>query len=232
MNEKSVVVLLPTLYRPDGLRRVLDSLRKTAADVACVVTGEFNDREARNIALDEFRVSFVFCMKERQGPAFAWNKALGAALGFDIYVLGSDDIEFRPGWLEEGLRVLHDELNGSGLVAFNDGTGKVERAGFATQYMMTRDFIIDHNGGVAACPYYPVDFVDVEASIRAQCAGCFAYAPNARVVHHWREVDDEGYRRADTKRKEARRIFNERKAAGFPDDYEPILRKVEHANRT
>jgi len=89
--------------------------------------------------------------------------------------------------------------------------------------MMTRDFIIEHNGGVVACPHYLCDFTDLEANARANRAGKFAYSPNSLVPHHWRNVDDEAYRRADKRRAAARDVFTARKALGFPDDYERIL---------
>jgi hypothetical protein len=66
------------------------------------------------------------------------------------YFLGSDDIVFEEGWLSVTLGVLKSQLNGSGLVGVNDGTGKFERTGWATQYLMTKDFIIEENGGVLA----------------------------------------------------------------------------------
>jgi hypothetical protein len=34
---------------------------------------------------------------------------------------------------------------------------------------------------------------------RAQRVNKFAYASEAKVTHHWREVDDEAYRRSDGK---------------------------------
>ena len=202
--------------------RALVSLQNTSHALDVVVASEFDDLAAYNIC-EKYNIKRVDCIRSKAGPAYAWNMALKAAPNSDIYVLGSDDVEFMPGWLDEGLKVLQEQLNGSGLVAFNEGSRKVERTGFATQYMMTRDFIIEHNGGVAACPHYICDFTDVEASARAKKANKFAYANNAIVKHNWRVIDDDGYRRADTRRSEARAVFKEREKNGFPDDYERII---------
>jgi len=218
----SVAVLLPTIYRPDGLKRTLLSLQTTSPKADIIVASEYDDLSAVDMC-EKYKVKRIDCPKQRAGPAHAWNTALSAAPDYDIYVLAADDLEFKPGWLEHALQVLEGSLNGSGLVGFNDETGKFERAGFATHYMMTRDFIIDHNGGVAACPHYLCDFTDVEANARATRAGKFSYSPNSLVPHHWRRVDDEAYRRADKRRSKAREVFIKRKVAGFPDDYERIL---------
>ena len=217
-----IAALVPTIYRPVGLERVILSLRMTAPNVDIIVAGEFDDLAGQDIA-EKYLAEWVDCKEVKAGPAYAWNTALRAAPDYDIYVLAADDLEFKEGWLENALQVLSSKLNGSGLVGFNDETGKFERAGFATHYMMTRDFIIEHNGGVMVCPYYLCDFVDLEANARAKRAGKFAYSPNSHVPHYWRVVDDEGYRRADKRRSKAKEVFITRKALGFPDDFERIL---------
>jgi hypothetical protein len=76
---------------------------------------------------------------------------------------------------------------------------------------------------VAACPHYFADFTDVEIVERGKRAGCFAYAAEARILHHWREVDDEAYRRGEGRRKAAKQVHLLRKMAGYPDDYERII---------
>jgi GT2 family glycosyltransferase len=216
----SIAVIIPTIYRPDGLRRVLSSLM--TSDVTPIVIMERDDKEAVEICLD-YLVRFRSVDKPLQGPAYAWNTGLKHFQFYDAYFLGSDDIVFEEGWLSVTLGVLKSQLNGSGLVGVNDGTGKFERTGWATQYLMTKDFIIEENGGVLACPHYLCDFTDVEACLRAQRVNKFAYASEAKVTHHWREVDDEAYKRADGKRKAMKVLFEKRKEMGFPDDYERII---------
>jgi hypothetical protein len=169
-------------------------------------------------------VKSVICEKPLQGPAYAWNTGLKHTQFYDAYFLASDDTEFIPGWYGEVTKVLKEKLNYSGVVGVNDGTGKYERAGFATQFLITRDFIVEHNGGVVACPHYYCDFVDVELTERAKAVNKFAYADKSMVIHHWREHDDMGYRKADDKRSEMRGVYLRRKANNFPDDYERIIK--------
>jgi glycosyltransferase involved in cell wall biosynthesis len=223
----NIAILIPTLYRPDGLKRVIESLKDYyIVNTDIYIAREFDDFEAYNICFHRGIKSSI-CLKQHRGPAYAWNVALQRAeehCKYDAYFLGSDDIEFTPNWLEECLYVLNHDLDGSGLVGVNDCSGKYERAGFATQYLMTRDFIVQYNGGVAACPHYLCDFTDVEACERAKKVNRFAYAPKSIVKHHWRVVDDEGYKRADTRRAEAMKVFMMRKVQNYPDDYEAIVK--------
>lgn len=215
----NVCVLLPTIYRPDGLRRALSTLETSLVET--IIICEKDDEEAKQIALD-YMCRFCTTEKSLQGPAYAWNTGLKHAQFHDAYFLASDDIEFVPGWLHEIQKIY--ETTQAGLIGVNDGTGKYERAGFCTHYFMTRNFIRNVNGGVVCCPHYFADFTDVEIIERAKKVNQFAYAAEAKVIHHWREIDDEAYRRGDTRRAEAKKIYLERKAQGFPDNYKAIIK--------
>lgn len=225
----NIAILLPTIYRKDGLKRTLESLFATTQgyelfyEVSVIVAREYDDYDALEICKSyNGKVISVICEKEKQGPAYAWNTALKHAQFFDGYFLASDDIEFVDDWLDEVLRV--QAIANKGLIGVNDGTGKYERAGFCTHYFLTRDFILNHNGGVVCCPHYFADFTDVEIIERAKKVNQFVYAEHARIFHHWREVDDEAYKRGDSRRAEAKEIYLRRKALGFPDDYEAIIK--------
>lgn len=229
-----IAILTPTIYRPAGLRRSLSSLMASLDEewleandiqVKIVIAAEKDDVEARAIAA-EYKAVIAFCEEYRGGPASGWNTALAASPDCDAYFTGSDDIEYSPGWLEEVLRVLADELRGSGLVGINDGRWKRDLVlrMCATHYLMTRDFIVKYNGGVAAAPFYHADYTDMEANARARRAGCWAWAEQALVRHHWGGPQgDLGYKNASAKRPQMKPLYEKRKAAGFPDDFEAIL---------
>jgi len=226
-----IAILTPTIYRPDGLRRSLSSLVDTVQtlssihEIDIVVAAERDDVEARAIAA-EYGAIFTYCEEPLQGPAYAWNTALKAVPDYEAYFTGSDDIEYTNGWLEEVLRVLKDELNGSGLVGINDGRWKRELVmkKCATHYLMTRDFIIEHMGGVAAQPFYHADYTDMEACSRARLVNKFAWAENALVRHHWKGPNgDLGYQNATKKRPLMKPLYEQRKAEGFPNDFKPII---------
>lgn len=225
-----IAILIPTIYRPDGLRRSLQSLKDTTKHIDnhiihAIVAAEDDDVDALEIAY-EYDAQFCVCDEYRGGPAYGWNTALKNAMDYDAYFTGSDDIEFTNGWLDEVLRVLHDELNGSGLVGINDGRWNKAMVNkmCATHYLMTRDFIIEHMGGVAAQPFYHADFTDMEACARARRVNKFAWAEKAIVKHHWKGPHgDLGYENATKQRPKMKPLYEERKRLNFPDNFERIL---------
>ena len=92
---------------------------------------------------------------------------------------------------------------------------------------MTRDYIEKYNGGVLVCPAYLHNFVDVEATIRAKNAGRYHYAVDAIVEHRhylWGKAEkDATYKLSEGTFLPDQETFKKRAAAGFPDDFEPIL---------
>jgi GT2 family glycosyltransferase len=216
----TIAALIPTLNRPDGLRRVLQSLRDTAPSVVPVVAADMDDTTAQAIATEHGAVLAVI-PETRRGCAYAWNAALRAAPAYDVYVIASDDCEFTPGWLEASLAALA-KLGGSGLVGFNDGKKRAES--LAVLYLMTRDFITEHHGGVAAVPHYFTWGVDTEAIMRAQAVDKYVKALDAKVLHHWGGPKaDSTYAMGAEHRDETKRIYGERRDSGFPDDFERII---------
>jgi len=208
--------LIPTLHRPEGLRVALQSLRDTSPSVIPVVAHDADDLSAPVIAR-EFGAIVVKCEKQRAGCAYAWNTALKAAPQFEAYVMASDDCIFRDGWLELAL----DEIQtGAGLVGFATDKKTV----YCYHYVMTREFIKKYHGGVAAVPHYTSWCVDTEACERAIRAGQYVKLKQALIEHDWKGPDgDETYKLGRDRQPENKKLYHERKKAGFPDDFERIL---------
>lgn len=217
-----IAVLIPTIYRPAGLRRVLESL--DGDPVVKVVAAENDDAEAKAIAIKHGAI-FTRCEKYRAGCAYAWNTALQAYPNADAYILASDDCVFMSGWLAETLATL-DKLGGSGMVGFNMRKPNPPSPNKTPyHYMMTRDFMIRHHGGVAAVPHYKTWCVDSEAYERARHVGKYAKAEGAFVEHEPIISDDDiGYRMGVERRRESKNIYYKRKRLNFPDDFAPILK--------
>ena len=204
----NVAILIPTFFRPRKLRRLLQSLKDTAPAVHPVVVAEPDDRQAPGIA-SEFGATFAFCPQHRQGSVYAWNLALSIEPDYDAYILGADDCYYLPGWYEEMIKTI-EANGGSGLFALNDGTS-------CQHFLMTREFIIGYNGGVMAIPHYSGWFLDFESCDRAERIGKRFFAENARIVHEWHGSATKINKKRD------RATYEARKAAGFPDDFPPIL---------
>lgn len=206
----NIAALVPTICRPTGLRLALQSLKDTAPHIRPVVAYERDDYAAMLI-LDEYDAIPAMCVLPKQGCAYAWNTALKAAPDFDAYLIASDDVEFLPGWWEAAKVGLDAGYGFVGLYA------AFRKFWYSIFYIMTRDFIVQHHGGVAAVPHYKVWGVDTEACDRAMAAGQYYKTQQQCVVHHHAGLPSEEQRR------ETKRIYNARRAAGFPDDFERIL---------
>jgi len=118
------------------------------------------------------------------------------------------------------------KIGGDGLVAFNDGRKNAYKQG-ATEFLMTRNFIIEYNCGVMCFQCYACDFSDTESDRRARRVDKFIWAKDAHVDHLWegtkRKPEDIAYKLAAERREGQQQIFEARKAAGWPDDQERIL---------
>lgn len=203
----NIAILIPTYFRSHKLHKLLQSLKDTSPLVHPVVVAEPDDEQAPKLAA-RYGATFSTC-PPRRGSGAAWNLALAIAPDFDAYILGADDCYYLPGWYEAMVKCM-DDNGGSGLFALNDGTG-------TQHYLMTRDFIIEHNGGVMVMPYYKGWFQDIEACARARRVGKYFFAIDAKIVHNWHGSATNHYEAA------GKRLFTQREAAGFPDDFPPIL---------
>lgn len=153
------------------------------------------------------------------GAIAAWNNGLDVADG-EYVVMAADDLVFQEGWLTEAL----EALPAKGCVGFND-MHNGER--HQTHFLMHRSFIVNYLGGCLVAPVYHHYYCDNELVARAKRANLYAYAEKSLVRHdHWanqrRPFDqwDESVKQyflADEK------LFLERQAAGFPDDFSPVI---------
>lgn len=236
LKQDEICVLLPTRKRPLALKRVLTSLSETAPAVSIVVIYDPDDVKSAELAnfendrrmMEEAgpirgKIYTVKALEPKMGCVAAWNAGLAAYPNFGAYIIGADDLVFYPGWLQATILGLK-ELNGSGLVGFNDGH-KDGNLRTATHYLMTRDFIIENMGGCAVVPAYTGEMTDLEAKKRAVKVNKFYWAENAHVLHDWHggPLGDETSRIAWERRAGNKNIYKEREKAGFPDDFLPVL---------
>ena len=109
-----------------------------------------------------------------------------------------------------------------GLTYYTD-----QRGTWATHYAMTRDYLIEHNGGVLVCPAYHHQYIDVEACARAIRAG--EYVAGAAIIEHRHPANktaewDSTYMEGCQRWAAADGIINaQRVRAGYPDDFEAAI---------
>lgn len=223
----SVSVVIPSMGRAERLASCVKTLFQTVGKhtVECIVVIDC-DRESV-LAVEGLPKVKVLFNEERRGAIACWNQGLAKAKG-DILVFGNDDCVWQDGWLDAALWCHQEELDGYGLVGFNDGyqDGNV----LAVHYLFDRQFCVDHLGGVMAYPHYHFYCNDTEANARAKLAGRFCWCKLAVVQHnHWTRPG--GGQAADALDYEnsAKSVhdiaeFERRKALGFPNDFEAVLK--------
>lgn len=215
-------VLFPTFNRVEQARRCLNQFIQTAPAATCVVVTE-DDERAFGPLLDDEHILFV-PVTEGLTAVQKWNHALKKAQYFDAFFLGADDLWPAEGWLDEVLNV--QAKTGAGCVAVNDCVTDGNALG--THYLLTKDWIRQHQGGVFCVPHYRSWGLDVETNERARRSGNYAWADKARVehrhVHFKRAPMDDTYRRGYLVHQYDSFILELRRRAGFPNDFQAVIR--------
>ena len=216
----STSVLLATTGRPEMALRCVQGIRETA-EVEIVASVDADPKTARLIAP---HVDILNVCPDYRGCSRAWNDALREATGEHL-VLAGDDLRWGENWLQNALQWLSQLPDGWGMVGFNDGHTNGDE--YSTHYLVSRRLITEVLGGVIAWECYRHSFNDVEMTERARTAGRYVWAEDAHVYHdHWL-FGDRPKDATDAKNlgghPQSERIFNQRKAAGFPNDYDPVI---------
>lgn len=221
-------VIMPTMGRPMQAVRCIERLVETTAghDVEVIVVVEVDEAGANTIR--QFSGATVHFRAEHRGPVYGWNEGALLATG-DALFLGADDLQWGDGWLDAMLEAMHSREPAFGFVGANDGHRDAEKE-MATHYLATREHLARVQNGCFALPVYKHYGFDWEMSIRAREAGDFVWARAAMVTHmhpQWKTAEwDETYTKAWPHRKIDTALFYERQAAGWPDNFKPILKAV------
>lgn len=227
-----LAVLIPSAYRRNELVRCLNSLQTSEdwpgmpINSVVVVSPVDDDRPTLDFLEANHIPQIVRTRGEYAlGAIYGWNTCLMLANDADLFVLAADDLVFHPNWFTFAL----DELNrmgGSGLVGFNDMSS--DGTVYAGHWLADRNFIINHLGGTMYPPMYKSWWCDRETTDIAQSEGLYTWSARSLVEHynygfHKSQVD-RTYRDAMPNYDDDEKLYRARKLAGFPKDYDPILR--------
>jgi hypothetical protein len=232
----NVAVLLPTRGRAEQMTERVSALlgQKTPRGVSLTVylSVEKGDKETVKAAgaLAKKHKKAVQIVKRDNGTSAVqgWNLAYAAAMsdgpeGPDWLVLGADDVEWGEGWLDEALKVAKE--TGAEFIGLYDGHHDL--SDLAPHYMVSAGFTSIHLGGVMIPPAYTSWSFDRELTERAQGMGVYAPAHNARVIHShpaWGTAEmDDTYKAGHAAHENDRAVFRDRKAWGWPVNYESVL---------
>lgn len=206
------------------VRGLKETTKGHAIELVAAVDADPDTRE--RLVVESARLGrFVLDYRaDYRGCSRAWNDALALSTG-DPVILAADDLVFEAGWLDAALAQMAEFGEGGGLVGFNDGHGL--GPDLSTHYMVSRQLIVQAFGGVIAWEEYKHSFNDEEACARAKVVGRYAWCETARVTHrHWifgsRAQDDTDARNLGS-HPASQAAFAARAAAGFPNDYLPVI---------
>ena len=220
-------ILLPSAYRPEKLKRCLTALYTSdlRSPVEVLVGLMTDDLDSRAVC-SAFKIDSISLRRREEYPGGAvagWNSLSAAACG-EWLVLYADDLMADPDWLIEA-QAASQRLGKPGLVGFNDlhSDGRV----YASHFLVHRTFLIEHCGGRLFPPDYRAWWCDRELSDIAMAADCYIWADRARVEHRHYDWDaslfDQTYADAKELHNADRQVYERRKAAGFPHDFEPVF---------
>ncbi len=217
-----VSIIVPTLSRPTQLRRNMERLLETVRgmDAEIIIAAEVNRSSVE--AVKDLPMTALF-QEEWQGSVAGWNRGAVAAKG-DVLVTGADDIWWHDGWLERGLDAMH--RGGTIYVGLNDCIWN-GNTGLVTHWMITRQGAIDLTGGCLHIPHYKTAWSDQEVRERVLRAGQFQWCARAVLEHQHYVVGaahvDKCYLIQKQYMDSDGETYRARAAAGFPDDFAPVL---------
>lgn len=228
--EDLVSIVIPTMYRKEYVlectRRIKETTVNNNVEVVFVVDEDANSAIAiADYCANNGVTGRVIYRPRRQGRHKAWNDGMKFTNG-NYFVHMGDDGFVQGDWLSIALDAHKRILNGYGMVAFNDmnldGNTQV-----GTHVLFDRQFCKDVLGGVMLVPHYKSFCPDLEFNERAKRANKYYWAQNAVIEHIHssngkREVTlYENDKVVDWEHDHA--LFESRKAAGFPNDFEPVI---------
>jgi|14_taG_2_1085336.scaffolds.fasta_scaffold00928_9 GT2 family glycosyltransferase len=235
MKNKKTSVILVTYNRPKLALQAVTTLYETTkhlnVELILVVDGDIKTvHNVENFLKDKVKDTWNYIMDyspQRRGALWSWNYGLSLTTG-DMLFPSGDDQFFHPGWLDKALECHEKELGGYGMVTLNDRIWDGNILGVAPFY--DRKFCIDYLGGVCTYPAYNYFYVDNELNERAKLAGRYVWCPESVVEHihpsqgkRPRDIIDQE-RDAQNFGSLDKMIFERRKAAGFPNDFEPAIK--------
>jgi hypothetical protein len=225
----NVAILIPTTGRPQqmfaNVGKLLEQEWPKDVNVSIYLSVPKDDaetlKEAKKLKGDVKLVSRPSNTTAVQG----WNAAYIEAVkdGADWLVLGADDVIWHEGWL--GLALKTAKKTGAAMVGLNDGHHDINI--FGPHYLMSVKFTQDVLGGVYIPPHYASWSFDREVCDRAKERGLYAPCHEAMAEHlhpEWKTAEmDSTYSLGYVHHAKDRQMYEARKAAGWPMDYEPLL---------
>lgn len=213
---KDVVVLVPTLGRPQHIEPLLNSLYATTDRATVLFLTTRGDHDAVQ-AIKNAGERHINVEKRKYGDYARKINAGYAATDEPYLFLAATDLKFHDDWVENALDRMTDSVH---VVGTNDlGNARVIRGEHSTHTMVTREYCdvfgtVDERKKVL-CEEYFHEYVDDEFVETAKCRHAFDMAMDSVVEHvhpAWGKGKwDSSYKEVDKRLKYGYRIYNRRR---------------------
>jgi len=220
-----VSIIMPTMGRTEMAVSVVERVHETAGhhnlEFVCVVDRDSDTPGVLCAALLKYQIPFKMVWSPKiNGLARSWNRGLRCADG-GILVFFADDLIPRGKWLDVALKALYDELDGYGLVGFND----LGRWGWkeTTHYLASRRFVVEGLNGCMGFEHYNFACNDSEACRRAVLQGCYKWERDAAVERLLIMDETKLTHFDDELGQQDIQHMRRREQAGFPNDFAPAI---------
>jgi glycosyltransferase involved in cell wall biosynthesis len=212
----SVAIFIPTYKRADRLLKVYKNAKNSSPLITNVYfIVEKDDQESINV-LKTHRPPYFINARSRN-YAGAFNTAY-LKTSENFFFIGSDDLDFKPGWLEIALKKMVDPIK---VVGTNDlHNPSVLRGMHATHMLIDRDYIKERSGtfdseDLVLSESYIHNQPDREFVEIAKLRGVFVPCLEAVVEHlHWAyglSPKDGTYAMQDGTSNHDRRLYHRRR---------------------
>jgi glycosyltransferase involved in cell wall biosynthesis len=177
-----VSVIIPSMNRPDRLKRCVESLKASVSnpeEVECITVIDC-DMESQQSMIGMLWPVVMFS-PERLGAITSWNIGLMVSRSNRV-VFAGDDLEWTPGWLDMAIKAHQEKLGGYGMLGFNDGYQNGNT--LAVHYLIDKQFVKDIFGGRIAFPMFEFYCNDTVANRLAKKVNRFWWDKSVLVAHH------------------------------------------------
>jgi hypothetical protein len=183
-----IVCLVPVLGRPQNAAKVAHSLRVASPKVRLMFICSANDTEGYAACAATHADVTIADWEPGRGD-FAKKIELGYRSTSEPWIFqGADDIAFEKGW-DEACLALHEETGALVIGTFDGGNPSVKRGNHSTHTLIARSYCDDPGAsfdgpGTVFSTAYDHQSVDVELIYLAKRRGVWAFAKDAKVIHH------------------------------------------------
>ena len=177
-NEVTLVVL--TCKRPDGIKRILNSIKEKTKDVNydLVVIADNDDVLAYQHCLE----NGIKCILSSERRDFVRQANLGIyTCETPLFCVLADDMKIvQDGWLGEAIKTFKERFpDGNGLMSFDEG---LQHGRIFTTGLSSKKFVSEMGGNLYFPLYYHAK-ADREVTEIARSLNLYHYAENIKVEH-------------------------------------------------